>query len=390
MHQVPSIANNNAEYAFEKAEPKTLEKILIKLQQKENEYLKESAKLVEENRINALKNYNESVMAFFGNFQQPAPLNSFQQQMSNVLLQQQQAQVTPLFPMANLPAYQHPYNTPVYNMSNWVDQTNFYYPHPNINVYAPNLSPVAAPIPVSVTPKKYSPPQKPVKVKQQQQHPQHRTPTRDPSSGRAVASKKVLEATPKPSTPKIQHVDSVTRAHVKPKVQQQPQMLQQLPPQQAKLQPREKSKKLAKPPLEITKKLPAPVEPINVAMIETPQVDVPITAPIKTEPKIKIKSVAHRDETENSKAVSWCNVPAKTSVPNIPIKVKPHKVSLNAEVAVVAPKIEPAPKIEITPQPVLAPPLAPVPIATELAVPEKANVQIQPALAVATNQMALG
>ena len=99
MHQVPSIANNNAEYAFEKAEPKTLEKILIKLQQKENEYLKESAKLVEENRINALKNYNESVMAFFGNFQQPAPLNSFQQQMSNVLLQQQQAQVTPLLLM---------------------------------------------------------------------------------------------------------------------------------------------------------------------------------------------------------------------------------------------------------------------------------------------------
>ena len=70
MHQVQVIPNNNADFAFEKADPKTLEIILKKLENQEKELLKESTQKTHNKHLGELRSLNEKPVNFFQpNFQ---------------------------------------------------------------------------------------------------------------------------------------------------------------------------------------------------------------------------------------------------------------------------------------------------------------------------------
>jgi hypothetical protein len=65
MHQIQSIPNNNTEFSFEKADPKTLENILKDLENQEKELLRESTQKTEKKYWDNLKKYDQTSKSLF-------------------------------------------------------------------------------------------------------------------------------------------------------------------------------------------------------------------------------------------------------------------------------------------------------------------------------------
>jgi len=65
MHQIQSIPNNNTEFSFEKADPKTLENILKDLENQEKELLRESTQKAEKKHWENLKKYDQTSKSLY-------------------------------------------------------------------------------------------------------------------------------------------------------------------------------------------------------------------------------------------------------------------------------------------------------------------------------------